>query len=318
VVERTTDQNGIKSDKVILDKEKAEETKKNLDKSGEKTARIIIPDEKNEVTNTGVTISYGSVEVLAQGNIDIQIETEDAKVIIPNKSLVKSKDLLKEDLYFNLVPVLGDEKKETEQGAVAAVALLQKTNQKDVKTLSVPMVINTNMPSSDADIILPLTNVTLPTDEKERAEFLKTLGVYVEHHDGDKELLKGEIVEYKDGLLGIKIHITKFSVFTIVQSDMLADQTFNSIITKVIVPNQSTITNNKITATVANKISSMKVKVKVSETAVWKLYSNHACTKKIKNNKVKLKVGSNIFYIKVIAKDGSTKIYRLTIKRMKK
>jgi hypothetical protein len=74
-----------------------------------------------------------------------------------------------------------------------------------------PMTIETNMPESPVDIILPLNQTEIPSDPKEREEYLSTLAVYIEHSDGDKEIVRGEIVEYKAGVLGIKFTIPKFS-----------------------------------------------------------------------------------------------------------
>ena len=79
------------------------------------------------------------------------------------------------------------------------------------------MTIETNMSQRAVDIILPLTGINIPTDPAEREAFLKDLGIFIEHSDGEKVLEKGEVVEYSAGVLGIKFTVNKFSDFTIVK-----------------------------------------------------------------------------------------------------
>ncbi|WP_347707942.1 hypothetical protein [Clostridium sp. C2-6-12] len=64
---------------------------------------------------------------------------------------------------------------------------------------------------------LPLKDINIPADSTSRQSFLNDLGIYIEHSDGTKEFVKGEIVEYETGVYGIKFSINKFSNFTIVK-----------------------------------------------------------------------------------------------------
>jgi len=73
------------------------------------------------------------------------------------------------------------------------------------------------MSQKAVDIVLPLTGIKLPTDATEREAFLKDLGVFIEHSDGEKVLEKGQVVEYSPGVYGIKFTVNKFSDFTIVK-----------------------------------------------------------------------------------------------------
>jgi len=97
----------------------------------------------------------------------------------------------------------------------AAVKAVSGNN--GVQILGTPMTIETNMSQRSVDIVLPLTGITLPTDASQRQAFLNDLGVFIEHSDGEKVLEKGEVVEYKAGVLGIKFTVNKFSDFTIVK-----------------------------------------------------------------------------------------------------
>jgi putative cell wall-binding protein len=139
----------------------------------------------------------------------------------------------------------------------------------------------------------------------------------IEHSDGDKELVKGEIVEYKNGMLGIKFHITKFSIFTIVKTAAVEKSSACEVITISSLSN-AVISGKKITTTVENSTTSLKLQVAVSDKGLYNIYSDKACKKELTNHKLQLKVGVNKVYIKVTAEDGTTsKSYTLTITRQK-
>ena len=321
IIKRTTDSKGIKSDTLTYKEEQAKETIDKLTKDGKGTARIVIPDQTDEISETTVKIPVKSLALLKEGAINLQIDMEEAKLYIPKESLEKVNESLYGDIYFNLVPV----KKEEQKSEIAKRAVVEVVNisgeGSSATVIGVPMVIETNMPSTAMDITLPLTGADLPSNLTEREAFIDQLGIYIEHSDGDKEVIKGELVEFKNGAPGIKFHISKFSTFTIIRSETLKTSTdavksTGSDVTKVIVPSKSAITKNKISATVANEKSSLVIKVDASVNASWKLYSDKACTKVLKQNELKLKVGENKAYIKVTAEDGkSSKIYTLTIIR---
>jgi len=112
-----------------------------------------------------------------------------------------------------------DEAKQNEIQARANKEQVVKnvSGNSQVQVLGRPMTIETNMSQRAVNITLPLKGVTLPSNEAERQAFLNDLGIYIEHSDGTKELVKGEIVEYAKGVFGIKFGINKFSNFTIVK-----------------------------------------------------------------------------------------------------
>ncbi len=312
-IQRETDTEGKKTDTVTYQEEKAVETIAKLKDAGEKVARIMIPDTKDEVQKTNVSIPSKSVGVLADGAIDLKIETENASIQIPNDALKTVQENLKDNLYFNLVPVKKEEeKKEIITRTKMELGAINKVEQGNITVLGRPVEIETNMPSSKVEIILPLTGINLPTDSVNRETFFNQLGVFIEHSDGEKEYVKGEIVEYKTGVYGIKFPITKFSMFTIVKMDK---EPSSCNITKVTVPTKARISSTTIKATVSNVTSKLTLKLTVSKNASWSLYADKGCKKKIKNKKVTLSVGTNTYYIKVTAKDGAKKVYKLSIKR---
>lgn len=316
-IERTTKESGEKSDKVTYQKDKAAETVQKLKAEGKDTARIVIPDEKNEVSETRVNIPVASLGTLADGEISLQIDTEKAKISLPGESVKSTSQSLADDLYFRLVPVKNDaEKKTISNQARLNAALVSSNTNAAVSVIGNPITIETNMPSTDTEIILPLTGITIPASTAAREDFIKQLAVYIEHSDGDKELVQGELVEYKEGLYGIRFHISKFSTFTVVKTDAFLKSATKEI-TKITVPSNAVIKGSSITASVSNEISSLTVKAAVSKNAAWKLYTDKTLKKEAANGKLVLKTGVNTSYIKVTAQNKTTKVYKLSITRNK-
>jgi putative cell wall-binding protein len=312
-IDRTTHADGSKSDMVTYQQEKARETIEKLQKEGKDIARILIPSSNGAVSRTQVIVPSSSLSALTEGKVNLHIDTEDAKIEISKASLAQADQKLDKDLFFHLVPVKKEEEKhEVTQRAIFEVGIIRNNETNNISALGIPMTIETNMPSADVDITLPLSGISIPADSVEREAFLRQLAVFIEHSDGEKELVQGEIVEYRPGVLGIKFHIKKFSTFTIVKLERSAA----CDVIKVTVPAKATIKGSKITATVENTTKKLTVKVTVSDKASWKLYSDRACSKELKGQKLTLKVGANKVYLKTLAEDGYTsKIYTVTITR---
>ena len=310
VIERTTDENGVKSDSITFSADKAEETIEKLKANGKSLARILIEDSKNEVSNTTVNIPTESIGAFAEGKIDLQIDTAEAKIDIPSASIQNANDKMDEDLFFRLVPVSNvDAKQEVEKRAVFEMVLMGNADSQ-ISVLGNPIEIETNMPSAEVNITLPLTGVTIPTNELERENFLNQLGIYIEHSDGEKELVKGELVDYGNGVYGIRFQIKKFSTFTVVKTDA-----FLNAIDKVVVPENAEIKGNNITAYISSEVKKVVVDIDVPETAKWQLFSNQTCTKLISKNTLYLSKGTNIVYVKVTGENNSSQIYKMIIVR---
>ncbi|MDF2511699.1 MAG: hypothetical protein K0S04_1565, partial [Herbinix sp.] len=288
-VERSTGSDGKKTDTVTYQEAKAEETVKKLKEENKDTARIVIPDEKDEVSQTKVNVPAKALEVLAKGGINLQIDTEEAKIDISKNTIAGISQGTEEDLYFWLVPVKDKAQRETViNQALLKAAIVSGNTNSSISIVGNPVTIETNMSSTEADITLPLTGITLPSDSAEKAALLQQLG--------------------------IRFHINKFSTFTVVKTDAFLKSS-NANILKVIAPSASTIKGSVITASVANKTDSVTVKLKVNDKAVWKLYKDKNCTKAVAQNKLNLVTGTNISYVKVTADDGTFKVYKLTINR---
>jgi hypothetical protein len=317
--ERVTDAEGIKKDSVIYQKENAIETVEKLKGSDEDTARIIIPDDNNLVSETEVKILTDTLNILAKEAITLEIETENAKICIPKETLQNAQQNSEKDLFFKLIPIKEKEQKEeVVERTLMEVGIRKAVDETNLSVVGTPMTIETNMPSSDTDIILPLTEIEVPLDLSEREAFLNLLAVYIEHSDGEKELVKGDIVEYKEGVYGIKFHITKFSTFTIVKTASVTNKSSECEVLEVKAPLNAVINGNEIKAAVNYETDSLTMKLAISEKASWKIYYDEACKKEINSRTIKLGIGSNEAYIKITSEDGaSSKLYKLFITRKK-
>lgn len=211
-ITRTTYPDGTVKDEVTLTPDRAKEAADQLKGKEDKTARIVIPDEKDKVSEVDVKIPSGAVNTLAGGKANLEIYTENVRIIIPNESL----DGFNQDLYFRLVPIKKEEeRREVEKRAKQEEQIRAIAKGQEIKILGRPMTIETNMQSRPVTLVLPLKD-SLPQNEAERQAILDNLVIFVEHSDGTKELIRGEIVPYKEGELGVQFKINKFSTFTIV------------------------------------------------------------------------------------------------------
>lgn len=318
IIERTTDSTGQKKDTISYGTDKARETVQELNSNGDTTARIVIPDNSDKVVETRINIPTDSIRTLADGSVNLQIDTQGAKINLAETTLKSITADSKDDLYFRLVPVKDEVQKETVNNSALIEAI--KIAGDDNSTASIigdPITIETNLKSINADITLPLTGVIIPSDHVKKAELLKQLAVYIAHSDGEKELVQGELVEYSDSVYGIRFHINKFSTFTVVKTDAFLKSS-DCNLTKVIVPSSATISGKTITVSVANSIKGFTANVSVSDKATWKLYEDKTCTMEVKDNKVSLVAGKNVYYVKVTAEDGITsKTFSLIINRDK-
>lgn len=208
IISRTTDANGLKKDNVIFTPEQVAKTVEQLTAAGFSSARVVLPDTKDEVAETNIEIPHASAELLAKGSVGIELITNNVRVDIPDRSLLDFKD----DVYFRLVPVKEEDKrKEIEQRARTEQVVKLASGSSNAVVIGRPMMIDTNLQSRPVTLILPLDGTLLTKQQ------LNDLGVFIEHSDGTKELIQGEIVSYDEsGKLGIRFSINKFSTFTIV------------------------------------------------------------------------------------------------------
>jgi len=176
----------------------------------------MIPDEEDKVSQVDVKIPREAIKEFVNNNVNLEIFTENIRLLIPQRSM----DAFEDDLYFRIIPVKqASQQKEVEDRARSEQVVKEAAKNDKINVVSRPMTIETNMPNQPVTLVLPLRDVQLPSNEAERAKFLDELMIFIEHSDGEKRLIKGKIVEYKDGLLGIEFEVNKFSTFTVLHME---------------------------------------------------------------------------------------------------
>lgn len=212
-IERTKHPDGTITDKVTFTESKAQETVDKAIGTGEQIARVVVPDPEDQVSELTVDVPVATTKQLQNHGIDLEIYTDNALIRLPNASLAD----IEEDFYFRLVPVRDrNEREEIEERAQTELVVREVAGNNEIEVVARPMTIETNLSSRPVTLILPLRDVELPEDETERAAFLNRLGIFIEHSDGEKEVVKGEVVTYHGDLLGLRFTIRKFSTFTII------------------------------------------------------------------------------------------------------
>ncbi|MFP4979238.1 S-layer homology domain-containing protein, partial [Paenibacillus sp. CN-4] len=210
-IERTNT-NGSVKDKVTFTESKAAESVEKAKAAGRSDIRIVIPDEKDEVSELNVQLPSGTLRSIIGGQMDFEIYTDNVQITVPSSSLTG----LANDVYFRVIPV----KNGQDRAAIRQRALQEKIVQSISGTeqpviVARPMEIETNLTSRPVTLTLPLKGVEFPSDPAQRQAFLDSLAIYIEHSDGDIELVRGQIVTYEGGTQGIRFGVNKFSTFTI-------------------------------------------------------------------------------------------------------
>ncbi|HHY72406.1 MAG TPA: hypothetical protein GX497_04110 [Bacillus bacterium] len=218
---RTTKPNGTKQDEVDLEAEQAKEIVKNAKEARQTIARIMIPDAKDEVSQISVNLTVDAVKDFASGGIGLEFYTENVQINLPAETLVG----LNKDINFKISPIKGESgKNEVKNRAIMVKVVQDIAVDGTVQVIGRPIIIETNLQNRPVDVVLPLRDVTLPTNLAERQAFLENLAIFIEHDDGESELIIPEIVEYKEGQIGLKFRVTKFSTFTILNIDHFRDE----------------------------------------------------------------------------------------------
>ncbi len=215
-ITRITDANGTKLDQVNFAPDSAKDALKSITDKGQSLVRIVIPDAKDEVSRVDFTLPKDTSIQISDAKVDLEIHTENVKIQIPSSSL----ENINQDLYFRLVPIKEETKRrEVEERAKAEKIVKDISNGQNIYVVARPMTIETNMQSRAVTLVLPLLDVVLPTNSEERDKSLSDLVIFIEHTDGDKELVKPQLVEYKEGMHGLQFGVNKFSTFTIMDME---------------------------------------------------------------------------------------------------
>ncbi|WP_341301231.1 leucine-rich repeat protein [Lysinibacillus sp. FSL H8-0500] len=205
---------GVVKDTVNFTSANARESIEKLVNQEKKQSRMVIPDAQQQVSETTIGIAKVAAQLLAEGQAGLGIDMETVKFDIPSSSLTN----IDNDIYFRVVPVKAQAtKQQLEERAKAESSVQQFTNNATITLLGQPMTIETNMQNRPVTLTLPL-----PKDVTQ--EQLDNLAVYIEHSDGTKEVVRGQIVDFKEGTKGIQFDVTKFSTFSILYAPAKEEQ----------------------------------------------------------------------------------------------
>jgi hypothetical protein len=222
--------------------------------TGENPSKEVIPVTQAEVKRTRTTIGNSKVKETIEFNgdnvnktINQAIMNKSVAVNIMGESLEKeasyisfsvSAESIAQLVKYQLFLVITSEKAQLELSLELLKSLKENVNidiylQTDAthllntKKLISKHVKNGNLVgrtteisanfSGKTKVTLPINFDDFPTDSLKLADYLGTLGVFVEHSDGELKFLKDKIEKDKDGRpISISILVDKFSTFSIV------------------------------------------------------------------------------------------------------
>lgn len=187
------------------------------------------------------------MQVLGEAQISLEVATSQGSLHIPHRWLA----LMEEAVTFQIKP-LTDTQAQSEvldrakgEEMVQDVARDGQIHEGHIQLIGQPVTIETSLQDRPITIILPLPAGLLPEDgqlpddhqlsqaqaKDERASFLENLVIYVEHSNGQKELIRPQAVEYAPGEWGLQFVVDHFSLFSILYIEGAADY-FNQVQTR--------------------------------------------------------------------------------------
>ncbi|MFD0674621.1 S-layer homology domain-containing protein [Cohnella sp. GCM10027633] len=217
-VTRKRSADGKKTDVVSLDERGIETFARHAAAAGRKTARIVIDDlPRDPADSVVVNLSRRAVNALDDYDIGLEIQTGDTMISLSPETLalLKSQD---KDIVVQIVPIRSTQAaQQTADRVLNAPEVKEASPNGNAEVVGTSVDIETNYAGPTTKVVFPLTNVKLPTDPIALQQFLSSLGVYVEHSDGEKELQRGTVVyDAKGKPIGYEIAVSKFSAFTLV------------------------------------------------------------------------------------------------------
>ncbi|MFD1992225.1 S-layer homology domain-containing protein [Paenibacillus nicotianae] len=225
VVNRTTQASGQKQDQITFSTDKVIEAISKLKEAAQQTVRLVVPDASDEVSQTDITLPLTAAKDLKNAAMNLEISTNDAKLSVASTSL----NNITNDLYFHFVPL----KTVAQQNAVANRAkqeeiVKQALGDGNISVVGRPMTIETNLQNQPVQLVMPIDNSVIPQDATAKQQWLNQLRIFIEHSDGDRELVQPSVVDYGNGQTGLQFTVTKFSTFTIVDMQKLSSSTTNN------------------------------------------------------------------------------------------
>lgn len=230
---QTSSANGQPQSSILFSTEKLQTEINKLQTNNQKTAAITIPNTTNQFN---MTMPQTAINSLNKANMNLDFNTEHVQLAIPTASLQS----LKNDLQFQVIPLTSS----TDQNAVKLRAQQQslvKNVSKDgnITVVGTPMNIETNLQNQSVDLVMPVETNAIPQNAIAKTEWLQQLRIFVEHSNGEHELIQPTVVNEANGQIGLKFTVTAFSTFTILDIPSPTLETTNPVPS-----NPSTVSQN--------------------------------------------------------------------------
>jgi hypothetical protein len=212
-VQSTTNDGRIK-ETISFTGDKAKQTIEQAKKGKSIAVEIKVNDEPKEADVVSFIISSDTILQLVSNNLYLIFSSEKGSMELSVETLKTIKGNVTIDLFL-----LKDPSK------VEMTNQLISENVKNGHSVGISTEIATNF-IGKTKISLPLETSRLPQETEVLSDYLKTLGVFVQHSDGSLEYVKGDIQFDKDDKpVAVSIIVDKFSTFTIV-SDQYVKQVY--------------------------------------------------------------------------------------------
>lgn len=211
---------GKKVDTVVMNEDKIKQAVESALGAHQGTVRIIVDDIPGDPADqVKVKLSVNAIKYLLDSSIQVEIQTDNATLHLSTEALGAMKG--SQEFYFDILPIRKkDEQDKVKDRTINAEAIRHVVKSGTVSVIGMPMTIETNLPKVAVQVTFPLDSNVIPSDLTQRKQFLATLGVYIEHSDGEKVFQRGKIVYNDKGYpVGIQIEVNKFSMFTIVSAE---------------------------------------------------------------------------------------------------
>jgi hypothetical protein len=205
---RTTDSTGAVVDTVKIDEKKATETVENALKSKSDVATLVVTDIPNKnADKVDVQVPKVSMTKLGDSKIGLNIDTEKADLQLPKETIDAMKD---KDIKIEISEVKDAAKVAETKGVLIKLAA-------DSEIVGTPLVIETNF-SARTKITIPVKSQYWPKDNNNMPRFIASLGVLIQHSDGENVIDRGEVEYDKNGNpIGVSVWVEKFSTFTLLK-----------------------------------------------------------------------------------------------------
>lgn len=227
----TTERDGTIKGELEIGELMATKIVDSLNKQGKDTAIITMPDPQDQLSLLTARITQPAIAAIASAGINLELDTPNGGVTIPQQAMQNCLKSMDEALYFQFAPIR-DEKKQAEIKARASLlqqqqmaalrnyltgGLPEKSSTDDYLVPDRSMDISSNMPPGESiGVNLPIAS-NRPSSPALEAEILNNYGVYIEHSNGEKVIQKFDNVKFHAaGPIGT-VNVSHLSNFTIIR-----------------------------------------------------------------------------------------------------